>query len=51
MREQLNENSIQTQYDITMPSEQLYIDFKKKWGSNENISNWDDVNCSFSVDY
>jgi hypothetical protein len=47
-----NKNEIHAQYKLTMPNEQLYTDFKEQWeGKNPNLSNWNDKEYSFTVNY
>ncbi len=43
--------SIHAHFDLTMPNEQLYFDFKDRWKIDKRLSNWNDKNHSFSVDY
>jgi len=46
-----NRDEIHAQYNLTMPNEQLYNDFKKRWKQDSRISNWNDKEHSFTVDY
>lgn len=46
-----NKDEIHAQYNLTMPNEQMYKDFKKRWRDNPSISNWNDKERSFTIDY
>ena len=46
-----SKDEIHAQYNLTMPNEFLYNDFKRRWRKDSRFSNWNDKNHSFTVDY